>query len=60
MRPDDPTQRWVFLQYAVMTSYETRRYFQVQVGVEAPEAPWPKETANATRAAHGALLSLRV
>ena len=49
MRPDDPTQRWVFLQYAVMTSYETRHYFQVQLGVEAPEAPWPLETATAAR-----------
>lgn len=32
-----------------MTSYETRRYLQVQVGVEAPEAPWPEETATAAR-----------
>lgn len=49
MRPDDPTHSWVFLQYAVMTSYETRSYFQEQVGVEAPEAPWPEETATAAR-----------
>jgi hypothetical protein len=49
MRSDDPTQHWVFLQYAVMTSYETRRYFQKQVAVEAPEAPWSEETAAAAR-----------
>lgn len=49
MRPDDPTHSWVFLQYAVMTSYETRSYFQEQVGVVAPEAPWPEETATAAR-----------
>lgn len=49
MRPNDPTQGWVFLQYAVMTSYETSRYFEVQVGLEAPEALWSEETASAAR-----------
>jgi hypothetical protein len=39
----------VFLQYAVMTSYETRHYFQKQVGVEPPETLWSEETAAAAR-----------
>lgn len=49
MRPDDPTRGWVFLQYAVMTSYEARRYVRLQVGIEAPKAMWPEEMAAAAR-----------
>lgn len=49
MRDPDPTSRWVFLQYGVMSSYETRQYMERQLQAEAPEALWPEETAKAAR-----------
>ena len=49
MRPDDPAQHWLFIQYAVMTSYETRLYREKQLGVEVPDALWPEEIAEAAR-----------
>lgn len=49
MRTDDPSGHWLFMQYAVMTSYETRLYFEKQLGVAVPDALWPEEMATAAR-----------
>jgi hypothetical protein len=38
-----------FVQYAVMTSYETRLFFEKQVGVDVPEALWSEEIAKSAR-----------
>lgn len=49
MRDNDPTARWVFLQYAVMVSFEARRYVERELQIPAPEALWPEDMASAAR-----------
>lgn len=49
MRAADPSGHWLFLQYAVMVSYETRLYFEKQLGVAVPGTLWRDDMAAAAR-----------
>ncbi|MFS0700028.1 hypothetical protein AB6N24_08670 [Cellulomonas sp. 179-A 4D5 NHS] len=51
IRPNDPTSGWLFVQWAVMTSYEARPHIAAAIGVKQSAAAWDVDMATAARMA---------